>query len=182
MDFLAMMERRYSCRKYQDKAVAREDLMKIVEAGRLTPSACNSQPWKFLVIDSDEAKEKLCDALVFPDGLTGCPWRASVPAFLVLCECEAKIVKKAAEHYGSTQRFAPGDVGAAAMNMCHAAMALGLDTCILGMLDQKKMEQHFGVPEGVDVRMAIAVGYAADEAPAEKKRKPLEEVCGINQW
>lgn len=182
MDFLGMMEQRYSCRKYQDKAVARGDLMKIVEAGRLTPSACNSQPWKFLVIDSEEAKEKLCDALLLDGGITGCPWRASVPAFLVLCECEANIVKRAAEYYGSTQRFAAGDVGAAAMNMCYAAKELGLDTCILGMLDQKKMERHFGVPEDVDVRMAIAVGYAADEAPTEKKRKPIEEICGINHW
>ena len=182
MDFMTMMERRYSCRSFQDKAVAREDLLKIVEAGRLTPSACNSQPWKFLVIDEEEAKEKLCDALVLDGGITGCPWREKVPAFLVLCECEAKIIKRAAEYYGSTQRFAPGDVGAAAMNMCYAAMELGLDTCILGMLDQKKMQAHFGVPEDADVRMAIAVGYAAAERPEEKKRKALEEVCGINRW
>lgn len=182
MNFLSMMEQRYSCRNFLDKEVAREDLMKIVEAGRLTPSACNSQPWKFLVIDEEEAKEKLCDALVLDGGITACPWRKKVPAFLVLCECEAKIIKRAADIFGTTQRYAPGDVGAAAMNMCHAAMELGLGTCILGLVDQKKMKQHFGVPEDVDVRMAIAVGYTADEAPAEKKRKPVEEICGINHW
>ena len=104
MDFMTMMERRYSCRSFQDKAVAREDLLKIVEAGRLTPSACNSQPWKFLVIDEEEAKEKLCDALVLDGGITGCPWREKVPAFLVLCECEAKIIKRAAEYYALDAR------------------------------------------------------------------------------
>ena len=45
MDFMTMMQTRKSIRSYEDKPVAREDLIKIVEVGRLTPSACNSQPW-----------------------------------------------------------------------------------------------------------------------------------------
>ena len=68
MDFLTMMQTRKSCRAYQDRPVSREDLLKIVEAGRLTPSGCNSQPWKFIVIDEPEAKEKLCDAIVVENG------------------------------------------------------------------------------------------------------------------
>jgi nitroreductase len=50
MDFLTRMETRKSCRAYQDKPVSREDLMKLVRAGQLTPSACNSQPWKFIKV------------------------------------------------------------------------------------------------------------------------------------
>ena len=73
MDFLTMMQTRKSCRAYQDRPVSREDLLKIVEAGRLTPSGCNSQPWKFIVIDEPEAKEKLCDAIVVENGQTGAP-------------------------------------------------------------------------------------------------------------
>ena len=63
MDFMTMMQTRKSIRSYEDKPVAREDLIKIVEVGRLTPSACNSQPWKFIVVDEPEAKAKVCDAL-----------------------------------------------------------------------------------------------------------------------
>lgn len=182
MDFLTMMNERRSCRSFQAKPVAREDLLRMAEAGRLTPSACNSQPWHFMLIDGAEAKAKLCDALVLPDGSTGCPWREQVPAFFVLCECKAKLFP-GAEKLGDTQRFAQGDVGAAAMNMCHAAMELGLSTCILGMLDQEKLRRHFGMPQDVEARMAIAVGYAAEGLPAtEKKRKPLDEVCGIDRW
>ena len=59
MDFLTIMETRKSCRAYQDKSVSREDLLKIVEAGRLSPSGCNAQPWKFIVVDEPEAKAKL---------------------------------------------------------------------------------------------------------------------------
>lgn len=68
------------------------------------------------------------------------------------------------------------------MNICHAAMELGLSTCILGMVDQEKMRRHFGVPEEVQVRVIIAVGYGAEETAAPKKRRPLEEVCGFNRW
>ncbi|MBR6738096.1 MAG: nitroreductase family protein, partial [Oscillospiraceae bacterium] len=64
MKFEEMVLRRESCRAYQNKSVSREDLMKICEAGRLSPSGCNAQPWKFIVVDEPEAKAKLCDALV----------------------------------------------------------------------------------------------------------------------
>jgi nitroreductase len=64
MTFQEMLERRESCRAYSDRPVSREDLMKLVEAGRLSPSGCNAQPWKFIVVDDPEAKKNLCDALV----------------------------------------------------------------------------------------------------------------------
>lgn len=183
MDFLTLMETRKSCRAYQDKPVSREDLLKIVEAGRLTPSACNSQPWKFIVVDEPEAKEKLCDALVVLDGRTGCPWRDQVPAFIILCETPAKVKPLVEQYYNGTQRFASGDVAAASMNMCHEAMDLGLSTCILGVNDPEKMTRHFGIPADCQVRLVIAVGYSAEKEPYPPKvRKDLEEVCSFNHW
>ena len=89
------------------------------------------------------------------------------------------LVKK----YCRTQRFAPGDIGIACMNMCHEAHSLGLATCMIGMNDQAKMEEYFGIPQGKDVRLVLAIGYAADSsAPVNKVRKPLEEVCSFNHW
>lgn len=58
MSFMDMVYQRESCRSYQDKPVSRELLTKMVEAGRLAPSGCNAQPWKFLVIDEPEAKKE----------------------------------------------------------------------------------------------------------------------------
>jgi nitroreductase len=183
MDFLDVMRQRKSCRSYQaGRPVAREDLVKIVEAGRLTPSGCNSQPWKFLVIDSPEAKEKLCDAIVTNEGMTGAPWRREVAAFIVLVEQPAKVMPAVVDHYHDTQRFAQGDIGAACMNMCHEAFSLGLGTCIIGVNEQSKMEKHFGIPHGSEARLVLAVGYATDPAPVPKVRKPLEEVCCFNRW
>ena len=183
MDFLEMMKNRRSCRSFiPGREISREDLLKIVEAGRLTPSGCNSQPWKFIVIDSPEAKEKLCDAVVVKGGLTGAPWRHNVSAFIIFVEQKAKVMPAVIEHYNDTQRFAQGDIGAACMNMCHEAMDLGLSTCIIGMNDQEKMEQSFGIPSGHEVRLVLAVGYSAEKHEPPKVRKPLEEVCSFNHW
>ena len=183
MDFLEIMRDRRSCRNFNpEKAVSREDLLKIVEAGRLSPSGCNSQPWKFIVIDSPEAKEKLCDAIVVDGGVTGAPWRHQVSAFIVLVEQQAKVMPAVVDHYHDTQRFAQGDLGAACMNMCHEAFSLGIDSCIIGMNDQNKMEQYFGIPHGCEVRLVLALGYSAETGSFQKVRKSLEEVCSFNHW
>ena len=183
MDFLDIMKNRRSCRSFiPGKTVSREDLLKIVEAGRLSPSGCNSQPWKFIVVDSPEAKAKLCDAIVVENGMTGAPWREQVSAFIIFVEQEAKVMPSVVAHYHDTQRFAPGDIGSACMNMCHEAYSLGLATCMIGMNDQQKMEEYFGIPAGRDVRLVLAIGYAADNTPVNKVRKPLDEVCSFNCW
>jgi len=183
MEFSAMMEIRRSCRNYQDKTVPREYLVKIAEAGRLTPSACNAQPWKFIVIDEPEAKRRLCDALVLENGITTCLWREQVPAFFVLCERQVAMPDLVQKLYGDSQYYAPGDIGAAAMNMCHQAMELGLGTCILGLNNQEKMSRYFGIPADCKARLVLAVGYSAEknEAPI-KMRMGIDEVCSFNHW
>lgn len=183
MKFEEMLLKRESCRAYSDKPVAREDLIKICEAGRLTPSGCNAQPWKFMVIDEADAKEKLCDALLLDGGKTGAPWRKECPAFIVFVEQKAKLMPAAMEYFKDSQRFAQGDIGMASLNMCYQAMELGISTCILGMVDQKKMESLFGIPKGEEVRLVLAVGYPKEEKePRNKMRKPFEEVVCFNEW
>ncbi len=183
MDFLEIMNSRASCRSYDPgKPVSRDDLKKIVEAGRLTPSACNSQPWKFIVVDEPEAREKLCDALVVESGRSGAPWRHEVPAFIILVEQPAKVMQTVLSYYGDSQHFAAGDIGAACMNMCHEANSLGLSCCVIGMNDQKKMEKHFGIPEGRTARLVLAIGYAAEEVHPAKVRKETEDICSFNHW
>lgn len=183
MKFEEMLLKRESCRSYADKPVSREDLIKITEAGRLSPSGCNAQPWKFIVVDEPEAKAKLCDALVLENGVTGVPFRATVPAFIICVEQPAKLMRGAAEYYGTHQRFAQGDIGMAVMNMCYQAMDLGLSTCILGLSDEPKMQEAFGIPAERVVRMVLAVGYSDGKDSGRKKvRKSPEEVVSFNRW
>lgn len=183
MKFEEMLRKRESCRAYGDKPVSREDLLKICDAGRLSPSGCNAQPWKFIVVDDPEAKMRLCDALVLENGKTGAPWRDQCQAFIVLVEQKANVMPAVLEYYKDSQRFAQGDIGMAALNMCYQAMELGLSTCIIGMNSQDKMETAMGIPGHAAVRLVLAIGYAAeDKPPREKIRKPLEEVVCFNGW
>ena len=129
----------------------------------------------------DEAKAKMVDALV-DDGLTGCPWGDKVPAFILICEEKARLKPSVGERYGS-QYFSQMDIGMAAMGLCYAATALGLGTCMIGVMSQEKMHRAFHIPEDRTARLAIAVGYPAQDVPAQRKdRKPLEEILGYNQW
>ena len=116
MRFEEMLLKRESCRSYRDSPVAREDLEKICRAGILSPSACNSQPWKFLVVDEPEAREKLCDALLLPNGKTGAPWREQCPAFIVLVEQKANVMPIVLNYYHDSQYFARGDLEMAAQS------------------------------------------------------------------
>ena len=182
MKFEEMLLKRESCRAYRDQPVSREDLLKICDAGRLSPSGCNAQPWKFIVVDEAEAKSRLCDALLLENGKTGAPWREQCGAFIVLVEQHANVMPAVLEYYKDSQRFAQGDIGMAALNMCYQAMELGLDTCILGLNDQEKMQRHFGIPDGYPVRLILAVGYGVEHSIPNKARKPLEEICSFNHW
>ncbi|MDO4491788.1 MAG: nitroreductase family protein [Lachnospiraceae bacterium] len=183
MNFMEMLKSRESCRSFDGTPATREELLKIVEAGHLSPSGCNAQPWKFIIVDEEDALAKVRDALVTETGATGAPWREEVSSYIVIVEVPAKVKPAVLEHYNDSQRFAQGDIGMAVMNMCYEAMELGLATCILGMNDQKKMEEYFNIPEGNEVRMILAVGHPKKETePRDKVRKAFDEVCSFNQW
>lgn len=180
MDFETLFAKRESCRSYKDIPVEREKLEKIVEMGRLAPSACNAQPWKYIIIDEQQAKEKLLDAFD-DDGVNCCKWGTSVPAFIVICEEYANLIPKVRDRLDS-QHFAQIDIGLTAMTMCYGAVELGLSTGMIGVVNQKKMQKAFGIPEDKTVRLVIAVGYGEDGEPRKKVRKELDEIRTYNYW
>lgn len=181
MDFEALQAARESCRVYSGKPVPRETLAHLVDVARLSPSGCNAQPWRFIIVDEDEARRKLVDALD-DDGLTGCPWGDKVPAFILICEDEAHLMPGVGERYGS-QHFAQMDIGMAAMALCYEATALGLGTCMIGTMSQAKLHAAFGIPAERAVRLIITVGYPAKEGqPRRKERKALDDILTYNHW
>lgn len=181
MTFETLQLTRESCRVYSDRKVSRETLTHLVDVAHMAPSGCNAQPWHFIIVDEPEAHARVVEA--FDDnGLTGCPWGARVPAFIIICEEEGHLKPGVAEHY-SSQHFAQMDIGMAAMGLCYEAASLGLGTCIIGTMNQGKLHEAFDIPKERVVRLIITVGYPAQEGePRKKTRKNLDEVLSYNHW
>lgn len=183
MEFFELLTHRESCRAYRSDPVPQEALAAILEAGRLSPSGCNAQPWKFLVINQESALEKLRNGLVLENGKCSCGFRNQVPLFIALVDQTARVIPMARDYYGTTQHFVPGDLAMAALNMCYAATEQGLGSCVVGLFDQDKLRKSFGIPEDRTIWLILALGYPAKEtAPKPKVRKPLEEICSFNTW
>lgn len=167
MSFFELVNKRESCRDYSDKKVDKELLVKCIDAARFTPSACNSQPWSFVVVNSEE-KSPLVAQCTQINGIN--KFTSNVPAFIVICEEEANLMG------GISQKYAQIDVGAATLNICYAATELGLSTCIMGSVDHEKLKEVLGLPESKNIRLVLAVGYANNDKVRNKVRKPIDEI------
>ena len=172
MDFLELCARRQSCRNFEKRPVEHEKLLKCVEAGRLAPSACNSQPWSFVVAESPEAVEA---AVKCGQQLGLNAFLSNAGAVIVILEEHAVLVPKIRPLVDS-QYFSKGDLGHAVMLICLEAEAQGLGTCVIGVYDREGLCKALGIPAEKRFAAFIAVGYPADDTVREKIRKPLEDI------
>jgi nitroreductase len=161
--FMELVKNRYSVRGYQDKAVEETLLLKILEAGSLAPSACNNQPWAFIVIRKDETKKKL--AAVYERA-----WFLSAPVILALC-CDTTQAwrRKDGRSYGDV------DVAIAMDHITLAAAEAGLGTCWIANFVPDAARHALELPENIEPVLFTPLGYPA-ASPTKKKRKPLNEI------
>jgi nitroreductase len=172
-DYLELATRRQSWRDYADTPVEREKLVRIVEAARLTPSACNSQPWKVVVVD-DPAVAAEVAASTCQLGIN--EYIRKAKAFFVVLAQPAKLMPKIACLIDD-QYFAKSDLGAFTYALALASESEGLGTCIVGMFDRPKLIELLKLPQGQPIHMVVAVGYPSKEQVRNKVRKPLEEIA-----
>lgn len=172
-NFMDLMTRRQSCRNFNGECVEREKLEQLVEAFRLSPSACNAQPWKLIMATGETAKTvRECVQEAGRNKFTD-----NCPAFAVIIEEHAVLKPAVAEKFHS-QAFAQMDIGIATAHYCLAATDLGLSTCILGWMNEEKLKNALGIASEKRVRLVLATGYAADdEIIREKNRKPIAEIA-----
>lgn len=171
MNFAMIATTRQSCRSYDPtRAVEEDKLARILETARLSPSACNGQPYHITVCKGEAAKRVA--AAVSGMGMN--QFAADVPVMLVISEMPyvpsaalgAKVKKN---DYRSI------DIGILAAYITAEATAQGLGTCILGWLDDAKIREICSL-DGT-VRLVITLGYAKEGDPLRtKKRKGLEEL------
>jgi nitroreductase len=169
-DFLELAQRRQSCRSYAGKPVEHEKLLKCVDAGRLAPSACNSQPWSFVVAETPETVAEVAKCGQ-QHGMN--PFLTGAAAFIIVLE-EHAVLMPSARRILDSQYFAKGDLGAATLQVCLEAETQGLGSCIIGMYDREGLCKALHIPVEKQFAALIAVGYPADCTVRPKQRKPLE--------
>ncbi len=179
MDFIKLAEKRVSCRAYDSqKEVSKDDITEILRAGTYAPSACNSQPWRFVVCDKENANK--IAHLIIREDLKINHWTVDVPAFVVVCEEKVTLMKSL--NAQDQQHYAQIDIGSAMTSICLAATDKGLGSCIIGIFDEPKIKELLSIPEDVKIRAVIAVGYPKNDNTAAKPRKPESEKISFNKW
>ena len=177
MEFSELVQKRQSDRKYAPKPVAREHILKCLEAARMAPSACNSQPWKFVVVDDRVKLIQISDAAI---GLGMNKFTVQVPVLVAVVQENMNLEAKAGAVV-KNKDYSMMDLGMAVENFCLQAAELGLGTCIMGWFDEKKVKEVLGVPRGRRVQLLVALGHP--DAPTRSKvRKPLEEMSSWNEY
>jgi len=156
--------KRKSVRSYLDKDVGKAALNEVLEAGRLAPSACNIQPWKFIVIRDTEKREKIAEAC------KGQNFISAAPVIIVAC-----LVSKGFE-MGDWYDSGILDVGIALDHMTLQAVHLGLGTCWIGAFEEQTVKQILGIPETVRVVALLTLGYPRNDSFSQKDRKNLYEI------
>lgn len=177
MEFSQLAELRQSDRKYTEEKVRREDILKCIEAARLAPSACNSQPWKFVVVEEDGLRKQVAEALM---GFGLNKFASQAPVIVAVVREEMNRMAK----IGSALKdkdFSMFDIGMTIENFCLQAAELGLGTCIMGSFNESKVAELIGVPENRRIPLVIALGHPAGEH-REKKRKAIEEITAWNKY
>jgi nitroreductase len=150
-------------REFQDKPISDEVILRIVEAGRLTASARNLQPWHFVIVKDREALREL-GALV----RTG-PYIAGAAAAIVV----------------ATEKdvpYAPSDASRAIQSMLLVAWADGVGSNWTGFGGLEGVRKKVGLPDSYDVLAVLPFGYPRRKVVGRKKRKPLAEVASSEQY
>lgn len=179
-DFLSLAKQRQSDRAFDPgRPVEKEKLERILEAACIAPSACNSQPWHFIVVDDPELKNKVADAT--SNRILGINhFTKQAPVHIVVVE-EKPNLSAGFGSWVKDKNFAHLDVGIAAAHIVLAAEDEGLGSCILGWFDEDKMRKLLAIPSGKRVLLDIVLGYSMQPERA-KKRKPAKEVVGYNRY
>ncbi|MEM0085270.1 MAG: nitroreductase family protein [Candidatus Methanomethylicia archaeon] len=164
MDVFEAILKRRSIRRYLDKPVEAEKILKCLEAARWAPSAHNSQPWHFIIVRDRETREKLASIHPFGKHMAYSPI-----VLVVLADPEKSPI------------FWQNDVGAAVQNILLTAFSEGLGSCWIGVQFtpfEEEFKKILKIPEKFRVVCAITIGYPAHERTST--RVALEDIVSVD--
>ncbi|MBR3603918.1 MAG: nitroreductase family protein [Elusimicrobiaceae bacterium] len=179
MEFEKVILDRRSIRKYADKPVEREKINACLQAALLAPSACNSQPWHYIVIDDPKVKEDFCKE-VFTGVYGMSKWAEKAPVLVAVVSDRGNFTSRIGNFFRRTE-FYLVDQGISGEHFVLRAHDLGLGTCWIGWLNSDKAEKFFKLPKGKKIEHLISVGYPA-ESPSPRPRKDFQESVSYNKY
>jgi nitroreductase len=179
-DFLQIARQRESVRAYIDRKVDRKKIVRCIEAAQIAPSACNSQPWKFIIVDDEFLKNKIAETTsnkLLPLN----HFTKQAPVHVVVVREKANFTSKMGQIIREKD-FPSMDIGIATEHFCLQAVSEGLGTCMLGWFDVKKVQQLLNIPVNKRAELIITVGYPKNNQTRTKKRKSLDEIMTFNSY
>ena len=163
---------RRSVRAYAGKPIPEKVMERMRAALRSAPSACNLQPWRFILVLDEKLRRDVAQAA------NGQNWMADAPVIVVACGLPAEAYKK----MGGAGNSVEVDVSIAVDHLTLAAAAEGLGTCWIGAFDPQKTREILGIPSEVEVVELLPLGYPRDPAPVEKSRLPMDTIVHRERW
>jgi len=169
MEVKDAIKKRRSIRKFLDKPVSTDLINELLEAARLAPSAYNSQPWKFFVVNDQKIIDELKTNKIFVQDFV-----YNSPLIIVCCINLDSYPERAKENFG-IRELASSDLAFATQNLVLQATELGLGTCYIGLLNKEKIKKVLNISQKYIVSYAIIAGYPNEE-PGAKSTKSLDEI------
>ena len=172
MEFNKLIAERYSVRSFKNEHLEKDVIDKILEAGHKAPTGCNYQPQRILVINSDDAIEKLKNC-------TKCHFDA--PTAMLVCHNRDESWKRVYDGALSS----PVDAVIVTTYMMLAAQNEGVGTCWVMHFDPEKMRETFSIPENVEPVALLVMGYPSDDAkPLDLhfKSRPIDETVTYDSF
>jgi len=166
MEFMEVVRKRRSIRRYKDKHVPMEKIRRVLEAARLAPSWKNGQCWEYIVVNDYEKLKELKTGLNKP---------INAPTFIVACGDPSKSGKHEGKDYYLV------DVAISMEHLVLAATNEGLGTCWMGLIDEEKIKNLLGIPKKYRVVAVTPIGYP-DEGITKREKKSLESFVHLDSW
>lgn len=197
-ELLPALSRRFSCRRFKSRPVADDALGVVLEAGRIAPSAVGIEPWRFIVVQSPAAKEKVAAACHGQSPAATAPVLIAIVALVdALAPGSAFVEARLAAEAGTSpppewlreayrnmyahivpESWAVSQCCFAAAQMMAQATALGLGSCPMGGFDEGALAAALELPKGEVPALVLALGHC-DEKQGERRRRGRDEVVTV---
>lgn len=170
MEILPAIAQRFSVHHFKDTPVAEEALDRILEAGRLAPSAKNRQPWRYIVMRDPQMRAKILQAAYNE------PAVAEAPVLIAVCSTNIDY------RMPNGQLAYPIDLTFGGAFMCLQAVHEGLGCCINTTFEENEIRDLLTVPYSMRVVMLLCIGHSADKQPSEPVRLAKSRIVSYEHW